>query len=283
MSFGMHMDATAGPAPHAGDKRRDADEGLVPPRQMRGRILVGSGAAGDGDDQVVCVVVRGFEFDVVEPVEHHRREPADPLVAVDQGVVANQRFQKHGGLLVEVGIGVGAEHGGLGPMHRGVEQADVADRADAQILDQRQHVFQRQVLDHWPSRSSRSAYRCRAPADRVRILSCRSRREAASWMARTVASCLLTPSASASNARACSSSGVSRNVMAIPSMIPTWYHRVTWLERLPTLLLSGSRDPLIGQTLPVHVPHTSCICGATYRCDVKAERWKGSVSYTHLR
>lgn len=64
-------------------------------------------------------------------------------------------------------------------------------------------------------RSSKSAYLSLAPAERVRILSSWSLREAASWIARTTASCLLTPSALANKARACSSSGFSRKVIAI--------------------------------------------------------------------
>ncbi len=32
-------------------------------------------------------------------------------------------------------------------------------------------------------------------------------------------------------------------------------------------MASDPRGPCIGQTLPVHVPHTVCTCGETYRCD----------------
>jgi hypothetical protein len=51
-------------------------------------------AAGDSDDEVVGVVVGGFECDVVQAIEDHRREAADAIVHVDEGVVAHQRLQE---------------------------------------------------------------------------------------------------------------------------------------------------------------------------------------------
>ncbi len=42
-------------------------------------------AAGDGDDQVVRVVVRCMKIDVVESVEHDYREPAQALLPSTSG------------------------------------------------------------------------------------------------------------------------------------------------------------------------------------------------------
>ena len=77
----------------------------MPPGQLGARVSVRSGPAGDSDDEVVGVVVGGFECDVVQAIEDHRGEAADAIVPIDEGVVAHQRLQELRGPLVEVGAG----------------------------------------------------------------------------------------------------------------------------------------------------------------------------------
>lgn len=126
---------------------------------------MGDGPARDRDHQVISVIIWSFKGDVVEAVEHRDRKPAQTPVAVDQGVVADHRFQQYGRLRIDVGVRVLAEDAHARPVDRRIEQPDIADGPHSQVLGQRQDVFQSEVLDHWPSRSSRSAYRARAPAD----------------------------------------------------------------------------------------------------------------------
>ena len=72
-------------------------------------------------------------------------------------MVADQRFQEHGSLVVGAGIRIPAEDAHARAVDRAVEQPDVANWADSKVLHQRQDVLEGEVLDHWPNRSSRSA------------------------------------------------------------------------------------------------------------------------------
>ena len=50
----------------------------------------------------------------VQAVERDERGEPEPLVAVDERVVAGDGVQQRGGLGVQIGVGVLAERGGLG-------------------------------------------------------------------------------------------------------------------------------------------------------------------------
>src|SRR6266702_5472216 len=116
-------------------------------------------ACGDLHDQIVGLVVGERQAAAVEAVEGDRRCEREPLVAVDQGMVACQRVQQRGCLGIEGRVGVLAERRGLGAGEGGFEQPVIADRnprpedapGDVQQFRERQ-------VDHWPSRSSASAY-----------------------------------------------------------------------------------------------------------------------------
>jgi hypothetical protein len=94
-----------------------------------GDVFEGGLGGGDGDDEVVDVVVGGAgDAGVVELEEDGGGEPAEALVAVDEGVVVDDGLQEGGGLEPDGGVGVVAADGGLGAGDGGAEQADVADR-----------------------------------------------------------------------------------------------------------------------------------------------------------
>ena len=80
----------------------------------RSRWIVGS----DIDDQVIDVVVGcGGDRDAVDVQKDGGGEPSETLVAVDHGVVVDDRLEERGGLGPEVGVGIIAEHGGLWSGH----------------------------------------------------------------------------------------------------------------------------------------------------------------------
>src|SRR6202000_361704 len=80
-------------------------------------------SGGDAHDQVVGLVVGEGEAAAVEAVEGDDGGQGEPLVAVDECVVAGDGVQQRGGLGVRVQVGVLAERGGLRAGKRGLQQA----------------------------------------------------------------------------------------------------------------------------------------------------------------
>src|SRR5579884_706994 len=64
-------------------------------------------SGGYAHDEIVDIVVgRPGGFDAVELQEHRRREPSEPLVAVDQRVILDQGLEQGPRLEPEIRIGV---------------------------------------------------------------------------------------------------------------------------------------------------------------------------------
>lgn len=91
---------------------------LVPLRQVGGGLLERRGGGRDGDDEVVRVVVGGFQLDVVQPVEHDGRVPPIPLLPSIRAWFRTRDSRSTAAHLVDVGVAVVSVHVGLGPMHR---------------------------------------------------------------------------------------------------------------------------------------------------------------------
>jgi len=101
---------------------RPFDVGLQPLRD--GRDVIES-ARCDRHDEVVRVVVGHGESPAVQPVEGNDGGQPEPLVAVDQGVVADDGVQQRGCLLVDGDIRVGAERRRLRASRGCLQQTDV--------------------------------------------------------------------------------------------------------------------------------------------------------------
>jgi hypothetical protein len=163
----------------------------------------------------------------VELEEDVRREEADALVAVAEGVIAHQRVHQGGGLVDKGLIRLGAEDRPR-PGRSGGDEADVANEAlafvGADLLPpQRDDLVGSEVLDAHASASRSSTARCRAAvlAPRARTwLS--SRRSRYSWRAAIVMACLdvCCSAASASSHSSRPAMESVRSVNAIPTMIP---------------------------------------------------------------
>lgn len=135
-------------------------------KQQFGGFLDGNVLCGHAHDEFVhVVVVGGCHGSSVEFEEHRCGEPAQALVAVDEGVIVDDGLQQCGCLGPDVGIGVGAERAGLGARRRGGEQSDIADRGwiseqAACEFDQVVGVEELDRTGHSPRRRSASAWRC---------------------------------------------------------------------------------------------------------------------------
>jgi hypothetical protein len=68
---------------------------------------------GDADHQVIGLVVGQGQPPAVKAVERDDRGEREPLVSVDERVVAGDGMQECPGLSVQVGVGVLAERGRL--------------------------------------------------------------------------------------------------------------------------------------------------------------------------
>ena len=112
----------------------------------------------DGCHQVIDGVVAGCgHAGAVEFQEHSRGEPAEPLVAVDERMVVDNRVQQRGGLGPDVRIRVLAEGRRLRPCRSRTEQAQIANRQRLaeQPASELQEILCVEVLDavdHSPSR-----------------------------------------------------------------------------------------------------------------------------------
>ena len=100
--------------------------------QSYGCPVDGSVAGGDIDHEPVDVVV-GCRTDrgVVDLEEERVCEPAEGLVAVDEGVVVDDRIEESGCFGPQVGVGILAEQGRLRAGDSRAQQSDVTDGSEA--------------------------------------------------------------------------------------------------------------------------------------------------------
>ena len=109
------------------------------------------------------MVVAQFHGPRVEIEEHHRGEPGEPLVPIDESVIPHDRVQKRRRFQLKRRIGIGAEGARLGTSNCRVKQTDVSDRAGAKPADQSKEIVEVEEFDFAaqtePSRSSTSPHR----------------------------------------------------------------------------------------------------------------------------
>ena len=134
------------------------------PAQACGDVVHARLSSGDGDHEVVHVVIgRAAHVDAVQLEEHRGGEPAQPLVAVDEGMAVDQRLQKRPGLGPDIGVRVLAECTRAGTRGSSIEQSEVADRGRVAEEDdgEAEQILDAEVLDV-SDRAARS--RRRAPS-----------------------------------------------------------------------------------------------------------------------
>ena len=78
--------------------------------------------------EFVGSVIRQGQAAAVKPVEGDNRRQGEPLVSVDQGMVASDRWRRCCSLAVQVRVGVLPEYRRLRPRHRSFEQAIITHR-----------------------------------------------------------------------------------------------------------------------------------------------------------
>ena len=99
---------------------------------------------------------------VVEVAEHRGGEPRQTLGPIDEWMVVHQRVEESSGLEDDGRIGLFAEGARSRSVECGVEEPEVAHRADAESSDHRHGVIEVQELHlahALPSRSSTSPHR----------------------------------------------------------------------------------------------------------------------------
>jgi hypothetical protein len=172
---------------------------------------------GDADHQVIGLVIGQGQPAAVEAVERDDGGQREPLVAVDERVVAGDGMQQRGGLGIQVRVGILAERGRLRAGQGRVQQPVVAYRAarpERPLRDMEQ--FGQRRVDHWPSRSSASAYRGSPSSSTRSSSSARLWFSTYSRIACRATSCMDRCSRSARRRSAAVSSSVSLRVIAMP-------------------------------------------------------------------
>ena len=106
--------------------RSGSPEWLHPCLESRDQLCEVDLAVDEVDDGLDDVVVGRFDLEAVELEENERGEDGDPLVPVDERVIAGQRFQQRGGLVGECWIGILAERALSWTLDRGLQEAAVA-------------------------------------------------------------------------------------------------------------------------------------------------------------
>lgn len=89
----------------------------------------------DRNDEIVGIVIRRIEFDAIEIVEDRWAEPAQPLVAVNERMISNDRLQQNSAFFIYGWIDLSRPKSGRGPMRSRIKQAEVAYRSDVEIGD----------------------------------------------------------------------------------------------------------------------------------------------------
>ena len=102
------------PSPQSSTRRATPPHGT--PSSNLGDLVQPTGR--HAHHQVVGVVVGQREPAAVDAEKRDRRSERKSLVPVNQRLVASEGVQQCGGLVVELGIGIGAEHRGLRPRQR---------------------------------------------------------------------------------------------------------------------------------------------------------------------
>src|SRR5712691_10784356 len=137
-------------------------------------------------------------------------------------MVAGQRVQQRRRLLVQARIGVRPERRGSRPRGRCLQQSQVPDlgfEAQRTLRDMQQLGYGQ--VDHWPSRSSASAYLGNSSSRTRSSSSARLCASTYSRIACRATSCIGRPSCSARRRSALDSASVNRNVIAMTTMVST--------------------------------------------------------------
>lgn len=129
---------------------------------MVGNVLDANSPLGDIQNKPKGVVIPEINGLTVHVQEDCRRQPSQALVAIDQGMVRDNRMQESGRFEVDGRVGVLSEGTRLRSGNGRIQKAEVSHRPEAETTHQAKKVFKSEILDSRhtePSRSRTSPHR----------------------------------------------------------------------------------------------------------------------------